>query len=71
MKKLVGTKKDKVFNGAAMGIAAGLVEVIRGLGDIVATPERSDSLQQRLSTINSEIERQLKQAPAGEKGMSG
>jgi len=49
--------------GVAGGVLRGLGRLIPGLGDVVKGLEKSDAFQQRLSVINKEVERQLREAP--------
>ena len=57
------TKDKEESEGAAESVLHGLGKIIPGFGGIVKGLEKSDAFQQRLSTINKEIERQLKEAP--------
>lgn len=55
--------KEEESGGVAGGVLRGLGKVIPGLGNIVEKLEKSDAFRERLSTIDKEIERQLKEAP--------
>ncbi|MEA3485999.1 MAG: Hsp20/alpha crystallin family protein [Candidatus Aerophobetes bacterium] len=55
--------KKKESGGVAGGVLRGLGKVIPGLGDVVKGLEKSDAFKERLSIINKEVERQLKEAP--------
>jgi len=57
------TKDKEESEGAAESVLHSLGKIIPGLGGIVEGLEKSDAFQQRLSTINKEIERQLREAP--------
>jgi len=57
-----GTEEEEV-GGVAGGVLRGLGKLIPGLGGIVEGLEKSDAFQQRLSIINKEVERQLREAP--------
>jgi len=65
------TKDKEESEGAAESVLHSLGQIIPGLGGIIEGLERSDAIQQRLSTINKEIERQLKEAPLKEVGQEG
>ena len=56
-------KEEEEAGGVAGGVLRGLGNLIPGLGGIVAGLEKSDAFQQRLSAINKEVERQLREAP--------
>ena len=62
------TKDKEESEGAAESVLHSLGQIIPGLGGIIEGLERSDAIQQRLSTINKEIERQLREAPFKEVG---
>jgi Molecular chaperone (small heat shock protein) len=57
--------------GVAGGVLRGLGKLIPGLGDVTKGLEKSDAFQQRLSVINKEVERQLKEAPLKKVGQEG
>jgi len=63
--------EEEESGGVAGGVLRGLGKLIPGLGDVVKGLEKSDTFQQRLSTINKEIERQLKEAPLKKVGQEG
>jgi len=65
------TKDKEESEGAAESVLHSLGQIIPGLGGIIEGLERSDAIQQRLSTINKEIERQLREAPFKEVGQDG
>ncbi len=57
-------KKEKDETGGVAGSAVrGLGKIIPGLGSLIEGLEKSDAFKERLSTINKEVERQLKEAP--------
>ena len=53
------TKQEKLSDGKAIDTLTRLSSVDSDLGNVIVGLEKSDAFQQRLSTINSEIERQL------------
>jgi HSP20 family protein len=55
--------KEEESGGVAGGVLRGLGKLIPGLGDVVEGLEKSDAFKERLSTINKEVERQLKETP--------
>jgi len=65
------TKDKEESEGAAESVLHSLGQIIPGLGGIIEGLERSDAIQQRLSTINKEIERQLREAPLKKVGQEG
>lgn len=71
IKKLEAREEEKESGGVAGGILRGLGKLIPGLGDVTKRLEKSDAFQQRLSTINKEVERQLKEAPLKKVGQEG
>ncbi len=69
--KKLEAKEEEESGGVAGGVLRGLGKLIPGLGDAVKGLEKSDAFQQRLSTINKEVERQLKEAPVKKVGQEG
>jgi len=69
-KKKEELKKEE-SEGVAGGVLRGLGKLIPGLGDVVKGLENSDAFKERLSTINKEVERQLKKAPLKKVGQEG
>ena len=70
-KEKVEEPEEEQVGGVAGGVLRGLGKLIPGLGDVVEGLEKSDAFQQRLSIINKEIERQLREAPLKEVGQEG
>ena len=62
------TKEKEQPERTAEGILYSLGQIIPGLGSLVNSLEKSDVFQERLGTINSEIERQLREAPMKKAG---
>ena len=54
------SEPDKASSDTGTGVRNRWSKTPRGFGGLLASLERSDGFQQRLSTFNSEIERQLK-----------
>jgi len=63
VKKLEAKEEKEESGGVAGGVLRGLGRLIPGLGDVVKGLGKSDAFQQRLSVINKEVERQLREAP--------
>ena len=57
------TKEKEQPEGTAESILHSLGQIIPGLGSLVNNLEKADVFQERLGTINTEIERQLREAP--------
>jgi HSP20 family protein len=70
-KEKVKEPEEEEAGGAAGGVLRGLGKLIPGLGDVVKGLEKSDAFQQRLSVINKEVERQLKESPLKKVGQEG
>jgi len=71
VKKLETKEEKEESGGVAGGVLRGLGKLIPGLGDVTKGLEKSDAFQQRLSVINKEVERQLKEAPLKKVGQEG
>ena len=61
-------KEKEQPEGTAESILHSLGQIIPGLGSLVNSLEKSDVFQERLGTINSEIERQLRETPMKKAG---
>lgn len=71
LKKLEAKEEEEASSGVAGGVLRGLGKLIPGLGDVTKGLEKSDAFQQRLSVINKEVERQLKETPLKRVGQEG
>ena len=63
VRKLKDEQKDKNTEGVAQGALRGLGRIIPGFGELVKGLEKSEAFQERLKTVDAEIERQLEKAP--------
>jgi len=70
-KKKVKEPGEEESGGVVGDVFQGLGKIIPGLGGIVKGLEKSDAFKERLSTINKEVERQLKEAPLKKVGQEG
>lgn len=63
IRKLEEKEKKSKQGGVAGGVLRGLGDVIPGLGKMIEGLEESEAFQERLDTINREVDKRLREAP--------